>query len=634
MANGGTTNIPAPSFGPNGFIVPSGPAILAGRQQDYNVAFNVTFNWNQNTPQGQLAASDAAAIANTYDLFQYYTQQVDPAFASGRMQDAIGRIYFITRDPAEPTTLLVDCTGGGAGTPITLPDISSPRPATIQDESGNLYQLQTSITLPASGGTVVGTFACTVPGPVPVPTADEISIYTAGINGWDSVSVVSGTQGVNTEGRQAFELRRSDSVAGNSAGAIGSVIGAVAKVPGVTDYYGYDNGDAFSVTVKGVTIAANSIYVCVAGGASLAVAQAILSKKGPGCGYTGTTVITAYDNNPLYSAPVPYTVKFTYAAPLQLLFAVELVNSPQIPSNAATLVQNALVAAVTQGILGSGAVFTGAISGSTLTVSAISSGTLASGQTLIDATNALAPETVILSQVSGTTGGTGVYMVSPPQNVSAETMTALAQGSSALPSLRARIASVVYGTAYTAAINALGSWAQVASISIGSANTPGAVFTGRIAGTTLTIVNLASGTIAIGQTLSDTSGLLTQGTVITAGSGSSWTVNNTQTVGGASFTGTASGTALTASSVTGTIQVGATIAGTGVPSGTTIIAQVSGTAGGAGVYTTSASTTASSASITTSDAIIGATANQSLVSVQANQEPQLLANNIAVTLTS
>ena len=66
----------------------------------------------------------------------------------------------------------------------------------------------------------------------------------------------------------------------------------------------------------------------------------------------------------------------------------------------------------------------------------------------------------------------------------------------------------------------------------------------------------------------------------------------------ATFTGTGSGTKLTASSVTGLLQPGMTISGTGVPSGTTIVSQTSGPAGGAGVYVTSNPTTSNSASLT------------------------------------
>jgi hypothetical protein len=71
----------------------------------------------------------------------------------------------------------------------------------------------------------------------------------------------------------------------------------------------------------------------------------------------------------------------------------------------------------------------------------------------------------------------------------------------------------------------------------------------------------------------------------------------------ATFTGSGSGTSLTVSSVTGQIFLGDVVSGTGVPAGTTIVSQVSGTEGGAGVYVTSKATTASAASLTATQPI-------------------------------
>lgn len=76
---------------------------------------------------------------------------------------------------------------------------------------------------------------------------------------------------------------------------------------------------------------------------------------------------------------------------------------------------------------------------------------------------------------------------------------------------------------------------------------------------------------------------------------------------GATFTGTQVGTALTAASVVGTISVGDVIAGTGVTTGTTILAFVSGTEGSDGVYTTSVSGTASSAACTATSTVLEVT---------------------------
>lgn len=70
---------------------------------------------------------------------------------------------------------------------------------------------------------------------------------------------------------------------------------------------------------------------------------------------------------------------------------------------------------------------------------------------------------------------------------------------------------------------------------------------------------------------------------------------------GAVVTGSISGTTLTVSAVTtGVIRVGTPISGTGVTAGTTVTAYGTGT-GGAGTYTVSASQTVSSTTITSGD---------------------------------
>src|ERR1035437_257866 len=307
------TSVPSPIFSATGFVAPSGQAVFGGRKADINAAFGNNLNYNLNTPQGQLASSEAAIISNNYALFVFFTQMLDPAYAFGRYQDAIGRYYFIERDPSEPTALQVSCTGNGAPIPLG---------ALINDSAGNIYACTQAGTIPLNGSITLS-FACTVPGPVPVPASTGVAIYQ-NIPSWDSASVVSGVQGKDVENRTQFEQRRSDSVAGNSAGSVGAIIGAVAKVPGVLDYYGYNNASANPVTISGVVVPANSFYICVAGGADLDVAQAILSKKGPGAPMVGNTTVTAFDNNPLYVAPQPYQITFQIPTALQILFKVTI----------------------------------------------------------------------------------------------------------------------------------------------------------------------------------------------------------------------------------------------------------------------------------------------------------------------
>lgn len=538
------TLVPTFTFGPTGFVAPSGPAVLAGVQGDINAAFGNNLNYNLNTPQGQLASSEAAVISNTYATFQYYTQQVDPAYASGRMQDAIARIYFLERDPAEPTQLQVSCSGQAA---------TIPAGALIQDQSGNTYAATADGTLPAEGGAITLQFNCTVPGPVAVPS--EVSIYQA-VNGWDSATVASGVVGRDVESRAAFEARRRDSVAGNSLGPITAILGAIAVVPNVLDFFGYNNNTAAPVNVHGVAIPAYSIYISVAGGTSADVAAAILSKKGAGAPMAGNTTVTVYDTNPLYVTPPAYQITFTIPEPLQLLWSVTLVNSPLIPSDAATQVQDALIAAAT-------------------------------GQS---------------------------DLVPPPP--------------------RARIGSTVYAAQYIGAINALGSWAQVASIAVGSKKTTSATFWGKIAGTAMTVIGTGlTGALAPGQWLFDSNSVVPNGTKVTVGSGGagSYTINQPVTLG-ASFTGNGSGTNLTVTGSTGLLAPGQLVQGTGVPANTTITSQTSGTPGGDGVYVTNNSTTIAGAGNSYAE-LVTAAAGSSAVDVDADEVPQVTAPNIAVGTT-
>lgn len=441
------TNVPPPTFGPTGFTAPPQSAILAGVQADLQAAFGGTLNFttsggsNTNpTPQGQLAASLAAVIGNIYNLFCQITQQVDPAYAVGRMQDAIGRIYFQTRLAGQPTVLQIACVGA-IGTVI-------PVNSTVVDPSGNLYLCTTGGTIP-SGGSITLPFACNVNGPTAIPVT--VSIYQA-IPGWDTATVSSGALGSNVEGQSAYETRRQDTVAGNSFGAIGSILGAVADVAGVVDYWGYANNTASPVTVLGVTIPANAIYVAVVGGTQAAVAQAIFSKKGPGAPYYGNTSVTVYDPNPLYQTRPSYTVEYETPAGLNVYYAVDIVAGPNVPSNAATLIQNAIIAAF-----------------------------------------------------AGQTNG--------------------------VP--RARIASLILALQYAQTITSLGSWAQIRSLTVGSANVPSASFTASISVTTLDVTAVASGTIAVGDYV-DGPGVLVGTTITALGTGSggigTYTVSASQTV--------------------------------------------------------------------------------------------------------
>lgn len=447
----GDTNVPQPAYGDHGFVAPTESAVLAGVFADINAAFGGALDPGLSTPQGQLASTEAAVIGDSNATFLWFIAGVDPATSSGRMQDAIGRIYFIERNPALPTVVTATVTGL-TGTVI-------PNGTLVKDTSDNLYVAQGDIEI-GDNGTATGQFANTVTGPIPCPAGTLTKIYQS-VFGWDSITnAEDGILGNVVESRSDFETRRAASTAVNSIGSLPSVLGAVLSVNGVLDAFVYDNASPDAQLVGGVTVAKNSLFVCVAGGSDEDVAFAIWTRKAPGCAYTGNTTVTIEDPSPAYgTSPPTYDVTFERPDSVSFYVLVTITDSPQVPSNALAQVQTAVINAFagTDGgsrarigsivyasryygpvaalgawareivniklaeVVNPSASIVGSISGTTLTVTSVPiGGPLAVGQ-LVAGTSAIAQATTIEAFLSGT-GLVGTYQVSQSQTLASGTL--------------------------------------------------------------------------------------------------------------------------------------------------------------------------------------------------------------------
>ena len=189
---------------------------------------------------------------------------------------------------------------------------------------------------------------------------------------------------------------------------------------------------------------------------------------------------------------------------------------------------------------------TGSILSTTLTVTAIGTGCLAPGQFLSGGSgaNIVDPATMIVSQLTGTAGSTGTYQLSVSQTVTSTTIVA--------------------------------------------------------SGGCLTVGGTITGTFAVGQTITGAS--VAAGTTITAlGSGAggagTYATSVAQTIGSEAVT--ASGGTLTVTNViSGAIAIGNTITGAGVTTGTAVTGLYSGGLGGVGVYAVNIGQTVASETIT------------------------------------
>jgi hypothetical protein len=331
-----STAVPSVTFSATGIAVPDEIDILNGRLTDLDTAMGGGMSKSLTTPQGQIAMSDTAIIGDKNDNLAWIVNQVNPDFSEGRMQDAIGRIYFIDRIAAIGTTVTASCTGL-VGTVIPANSIA-------QDISGYLYYSLADATIPASGAVDV-VFQNQTSGAIACPIGALNTIYRA-VTGWSSVSnLAAGVLGNDVEGRANFEYRRKQSVAKNARNTLASVYAAVLAVDGVLDAYVTDNKTS-SAVIKGATnysILAHSIYVAVYGGSESGVGNAIFNSAPPGVNMNGTTTfIVQDDENYVYPYP-EYTIKWVTPSAVSVHFKIEIESNDSLPSNITSLVQQAII---------------------------------------------------------------------------------------------------------------------------------------------------------------------------------------------------------------------------------------------------------------------------------------------------
>ncbi|QNT78292.1 baseplate J/gp47 family protein [Entomobacter blattae] len=337
-----TTSVPAPRFTRQGLVIPTEAELLAGVIADINGAFGNTLSFFDQSnrfllsrPQGQIATTQTAILNDAYGLLQYYVNQIDPTVAEGKMQDAIGKIYFLYRKPALATRVVCLCRGA-AGTVI-------PQGAKARDHAGNVYRATQSGTISVATSTVEIEFAAEELGPLECPAGTLTQIYQI-IPGWDSIiNQQEGIIGQNVESRAQFEARRRESSAHNALNTVSSLVGTLRQVEGVRDAYVVDNPSALPVVKGGVTLKPHSLYICVSGGKDSAIAQAIWQKKPPGCDMTGNTNVTIVDDQNGYAPPLPqYSITFQRALPVRIAIRVEMAVSSSHPDSAEELIKAAV----------------------------------------------------------------------------------------------------------------------------------------------------------------------------------------------------------------------------------------------------------------------------------------------------
>ena len=246
-------------------------------------------NTDPETPQGQVIDSETAAIHQKDVELAFLAQQFNPLTASGKWQEALGKIYYIDRKPAINSSAVCTLTGAD-GTTVTAGALIR----SSYDQT--LWALNEDATIGADG-TTTATFTCQSEGAIQAGAGTLTQIVTT-TPGWDSVTNATAAEvGQLVESQAAFEDRRYQSVALNARSTTAAVYARVAEVENVIAAYVTDNKTNVNKTVDGYSLKPHSVYVAVLGGDDDDIAKAIYNSLSAGCDYNGNTTVNVTDEN-------------------------------------------------------------------------------------------------------------------------------------------------------------------------------------------------------------------------------------------------------------------------------------------------------------------------------------------------
>ena len=268
-----------------GFYADDTETVRAAVAADWVAAFHkdgqVDLNTDPETPAGQLIDSQTAAVTEKDTELLYLCDQFDPAKNEGIFQDAIAKIYFLSRKAATPSTATITVRGlSGTVIPVNAQVMSS--------ADDTIWQNVAAFTIGADG-TGSGVFRCTTEGLISAAAGTLTRIMTV-VAGWDTATNEhAAVVGTLEENRGQFELRRYSSVSLNSRGTAASVYARIMQLDDVIGCVVRENKTNQPKVIDGVTLSPHSVYVCVLGGNDGAIATAMYRAVSAGCDTNGTT---------------------------------------------------------------------------------------------------------------------------------------------------------------------------------------------------------------------------------------------------------------------------------------------------------------------------------------------------------
>ena len=322
-----------------GVIVADTADIKAEVEAEWVTTFGADINLDPSTPQGLQITADtvfrSSFVRNNADV----ANQINPNLAGGVFLDAIGGLTGFERTSASTTFVPSVALTGVPGSSI----IAGSRAKTA---AGDLFESLSTVVLDGSGNATVD-FQSVVSGAIPCAVNTLTNIVDA-VLGWETVNNPNAaTVGTETQSDAQYRIDRNNQIAIQGSGTANAVFSRVSAVTGVLSLQFRENIHNITETIDGVSLVANSVWVCVQGGTDADVGQALLAAKSSGSGWNGSTSVSVVEPN---SGQV-YTVSFDRPTP-EALYVRATIRQIVPVVNVADAVKTAILTWAVNGVPG------------------------------------------------------------------------------------------------------------------------------------------------------------------------------------------------------------------------------------------------------------------------------------------
>ena len=263
----------------SGVIMADTSSIKSEIEAVFKYVFGENVDLTAETPLGRLVEMWTLTLAQFSRITAQNANQTNLNYSSGIYLDAVASLFRLKRKAATRTRIPVILTG--------VKDAVVPAGAAMTSVGGVGFTLESDVTI-GEDGKASGIAVADEPGAVTV-AVNELNRMDSSIVGWYGVNNPHYDPNYSVGGLVESDADFRNRIAASrhtGSGFISSIKHAVDSVDGVTDSVIVENDTGVVQEVDGIEMSPHSVFVCVDGGDSQSVAEAIFAGKSAGCAYT------------------------------------------------------------------------------------------------------------------------------------------------------------------------------------------------------------------------------------------------------------------------------------------------------------------------------------------------------------